>query len=131
MNLNMNGNARRTVAKLLMASLACLMLASATEAFAQPSGGAAQNELDNAIGLQGNDQSSNLGAVNDLGSTVVSFILNVVAKVIGVAIAIWGITDFVKREVMWGTVKLFLCGACFFLHKIVYAMWQIGASSAG
>jgi hypothetical protein len=131
MNLNMNAGARRSVAKLLMASLACLVLASATQAYAQSSGGGATNQLSNEIGLSGNDQSANLGAVNDLGSTVVSFILNVVAKVIGVAIAIWGITDFVKREVMWGTVKLFLCGACFFLHKIVYAMWQIGSSSAG
>lgn len=120
----MNVNARRTVVQLLMAMFASFALVSASGTYAQSSG----QQLDSTIGLQGDDQSQNLGAVNNLGQTVVSFILNVVAKVIGVAIAIWGITDFVKREVMWGTVKIFLCGACFFLNKIIYAMSQMGGT---
>ncbi len=117
---------RRTTATFLMAMLASFTLATATGAYAQTG-----QRLDNTIGLQGEDQSQNLGAVNNLGQTVVSFILNVVAKVIGVAIAIWGITDFVKREVMWGTVKVFLCGACFFLNKIIFAMSQMGGGGNG
>jgi hypothetical protein len=119
----MDMQTRRAVAKLMMAFLACFMLASATATFAQTG-----QQLNENIGLAGDDQSQNLGAVNNLGQTVVSFILNVVAKVIGVAIAVWGITDFVKREVMWGTVKIFLCGACFFLNKIIYAMSQMGGT---
>lgn len=119
----MDMQTRRSVAKLLMAFLACFMLTSATEAFAEA-------KLNDSIGLSGEDQSQNLGAVNNLGQTAVSFILNVVAKVIGVAIAVWGITDFVKREVLWGSVKIFLCGACFFLDKIILAMSKMGGGAA-
>ena len=119
----MNVNHRRTLARFLLAMMTCFTLATASAAYGQA------QTLDDSIGLSGQDQSENLGAVNNLGQTVVSFILNVVAKVIGVAIAVWGITDFVKREVLWGTVKIFLCGACFFLNQIILAMSRMGGGT--
>ncbi len=115
---------RNSLKRFVMAFAASLALASAMPAVVH-----AQTSLPEEIGMEnGEDQSGNLTAVNNLGQTIIGFILNVVAKVIGVAIAIWGITDFVKREVMWGTVKIFLCGACFFLNRIILAMSQLGGT---
>ena len=121
--MGMSTETRRSLAAFLMCAVTSLTLTTASGAFADT------QTLDSSIGLSGTDQSDNLGAVNNLGSTAVSFVLNVVAKVIGVAIAIWGITDFVRRDVLWGTVKIFLCGACFFLNKIILAMSKMGGSS--
>jgi len=121
----MNTINRRTVARFLMAVLACMTLATASAAVAQADGGS-------VINIEGGqDQGQSLGAVKNLGQTVINFLLNVVAKVIGVAIAVWGITDFVKRDVMWGTVKIFLCGACFFLNQIIAAMSRLGGTPGG
>jgi hypothetical protein len=78
------------------------------------------------VTMPGTDQSGQLGAIADMGSTTVSFLLNTVAKVIGVGIAIWAVTDLVKRELVWGGVKLAVSGVCFFLPRIIQAIVNVG-----
>jgi hypothetical protein len=116
---------RKAAARFMLAVMACCTLATAAATYAQGTG--------SAIDIGGTDGSDKMTTMTDLGSTAVGFILKVVAKVIGVGIAVWGITDLVRRDVMWGAVKLFLCGACFFLDKIIASLAAIagGGASAG
>ena len=65
------------------------------------------------------DQSANLTQVNNMSQTILSVLINVVAQVVGVVLAIWAIFDFVKRDILWAVVKLLCCGACFFLPKLI------------
>lgn len=102
---------------------ATIVVAAPVVVFAQ----ATTNTLDPALTVpNGTDQSANLGAINNMGATVISFIVNVVAKVMGVGIGLWALTDFVKRDIVWGVVKAFVCGAMFFLQRIVVALGALG-----
>ena len=70
----------------------------------------------------GADQAANMTSLYDMGATSMGFLMNVVAKLVGVVLAIWAIFDFVKRDILWGVVKLLCSGACFFLPKLIAAL---------
>jgi hypothetical protein len=76
----------------------------------------------------GTDKSTELGAVNNIGKTLVNFLLNVVAPVAGVAIAVIGLMDLAKREIPWGLTKLAVGGAFFFLDNILSGVSKMGVT---
>lgn len=117
-------NIRKKTARVLMVVCAAFALSAAAPAYAQ------QAQLDPSIDVAGTDQSANLGALNNVGKTVISFLINVVARVIGVGLAVFAIMQFVKREVVWGVVSFVLCGVCFFLPQIILGISRMGGGAA-
>jgi hypothetical protein len=113
---------RQLVGRFVLALMACCTLATATGSYA------ADTSTTSVIEVEGTEQTDKMGTVMNLGATAVKFIVSVVAKVIGVGIAVWAITDLVRREVMWGSMKLFLCGACFFLEKLISSLAAMGGT---
>lgn len=107
---------REVMVKVLWVAAAVMLVPAL--AYAQAAG--------TGVTMPGTDQSASLGPIADMGSTTVAFLINTVAKVIGVGIAIWGVTDFVKRELVWGGVKVGMAGVCFFLPRIIQAIVNVG-----
>lgn len=77
----------------------------------------------------GTDNTTNLGAVNSVARTAVGFMLNVVARVVGVGLGLFAIFQFVKREIVWGVVSIVLCGVCFTLPQIIQGVANMGAAT--
>jgi hypothetical protein len=62
-----------------------------------------------------------------MARTIIGFLVNVVARVVGVGLAVFAIFQFVKREIVWGVVSLCLCGVCFFLPSIITSIAAMGS----
>ncbi len=113
---------RRNASKIFAGAMIAYGLCFAAPAFAQATAAA----VDPTIDVNGTDNSANLGAINNMSKTLISILVNVVARVVGVGLAVFAIFQFVKREIVWGVVNFALCGICFFLPNIILALSHMG-----
>jgi hypothetical protein len=125
----MNKASRMMMARSLLTVCALCSLATTTPAFAQTAaGGGTPANIDPTLDVVGGtDNSGQLTSLNSVATTMVHFLVNVVARVIAVGLAIYAIMQFMKREVVWGVVSITLCGVCFFLPNLMLAISHMGA----